>query len=525
LIEPTEADAARRCELCLQLGNAAWRAGDGRSARASFEEAARIARRLDAPELFARAALGYVTGLGGFLLFARFEVGDTGADLLEEALERLPVDDSALRARILARLAVEMYSADELVEQRLRLSEEAISTARRLRDSEALVTALHARHWALAPPDLVLERLANSEEILRVAGEIGSREMAFLAHNARFDAALERCDGDGVDVEIEAMAQVAEDLRQPFYRWHVDCLRVVRATLDGRFAEAEELANEALRLGRSHFSEYAGYVFGYAQIVAIRWAQGRLAQLRAVLAPHGERYPWVPRWRDALVAAECGDEEAARVELERHGARGFADLSRDGLWLIHLCALAECAVLIGEERRAADLHELLRPYAEHNAVSYTLQPFGPVALRLGMLARVLGRWEEAERQFETAARCCEGLGASAVRARVAFEHARMLIARGEGDDRARARELLGEGVQLADDSDATGLLARISALADELEPAERARVSVTKAIKTAIRAVRHESPELAEHLTASIRTGRFCRYAPPGAAPPRWRLN
>jgi hypothetical protein len=55
-----------------------------------------------------------------------------------------------------------------------------------------------------------------------------------------------------------------------------------------------------------------------------------------------------------------------------------------------------------------------------------------------------------------------------------------------------------------------------------VSPAERARVSATKAIKTAIGAVKRESPALAAHLTASIQTGRFCRYAPPGEAPPRW---
>jgi hypothetical protein len=56
-------------------------------------------------------------------------------------------------------------------------------------------------------------------------------------------------------------------------------------------------------------------------------------------------------------------------------------------------------------------------------------------------------------------------------------------------------------------------------------PAERARISVTKAIKTAIRMIERESPELGSHLASSIQTGRFCRYAPPGEAPPRWQLR
>jgi hypothetical protein len=55
-------------------------------------------------------------------------------------------------------------------------------------------------------------------------------------------------------------------------------------------------------------------------------------------------------------------------------------------------------------------------------------------------------------------------------------------------------------------------------------PAERARVSVTKAIRSAIKTIERHSPALGEHLGSSIRTGQFCSYAPPGEVPPRWRL-
>ncbi len=50
-------------------------------------------------------------------------------------------------------------------------------------------------------------------------------------------------------------------------------------------------------------------------------------------------------------------------------------------------------MLVRDERRAAELYELLSPYGERNAVSLSTMPFGPVALRLGMLAALLGRWE------------------------------------------------------------------------------------------------------------------------------------
>jgi hypothetical protein len=68
---------------------------------------------------------------------------------------------------------------------------------------------------------------------------------------------------------------------------------------------------------------------------------------------------------------------------------------------------------------------------------------------------------------------------------------------------------------------AAGLDGRDRALAT---PAERARVSVTKATRTAIRTIGRHCPALGDHLAASIHTGRFCSYAPPGETPPAWSL-
>jgi tetratricopeptide (TPR) repeat protein len=51
---------------------------------------------------------------------------------------------------------------------------------------------------------------------------------------------------------------------------------------------------------------------------------------------------------------------------------------------------------------------------------------------------------------------------------------------------------------------------------------ERARVAVTKSIKTAIESIRACNPLLGRHLSNSIRTGHFCCYAPSETA--RWQL-
>src|SRR5262249_23099621 len=170
--------------------------------------------------------------------------------------------------------------------RRVAVSEQAIEMARRLGDSKALVTALHSRYWALTTPGMALERLEHTEEMLRVAKETVSPGMEVLAPNARFHCFLELCDGRGMEAESEAMTELAGRLRQPFYRWHTICVRTLRATLDGRFLDAERLAGEALELARVRLNEFATYIFRYAQMLAIRWAQGRLPELWPEIEDH-----------------------------------------------------------------------------------------------------------------------------------------------------------------------------------------------------------------------------------------------
>ncbi len=677
LLQPAETAAERRCEILLRLGDVQSRSADTEGARLSFDEAASTARRTGIPEILARAALGYVTsavpvrlGFGGLLITALFEEGRTGVALLEEALGALPEGEGSLRARVLARLATELYTTNQ-TERRLTLGQEAVDMALRLGDPEALVEALHGRHWATLAPDSAHDRLANAQQMLLVATGAGEEEPAFLARHARLHCFLEFCDVGGVDAELDAMTHLAGRIRQPFYVWHAACLRAMRSMLEGRLDEAERQVREALEIGRLRQSEYVTYMFEYAQMVCIRWMQGRLDEVRDQIREHGERYAGIARWRDALAAAELGDERAARAEVERHARNDFADLPRDGLWILHMCALAQACVLICDERRAALLYEQLTPYADRNAISVSTMPFGPVAMRLGMLATQLERWDEAERHFALAAERCDAMGARAIRAIVLAEHARMLLARGAQGDAARAADLLAEAKVICEELNMAGILERVSrlsppapvgagpdapratfrregqywtvaydgemarlldrkglrhianliaapgrevhvlelvgaaegdsterldeetaraltttrldgteavldpkakeayrrrlrelseeleearawhdperaarldaeidALVAELErslglggrdrglpsPAERARVNVTKAIRTAIGVISKECPQLGQHLAASIRTGRFCSYAPPGREPPPWAL-
>jgi hypothetical protein len=54
--------------------------------------------------------------------------------------------------------------------------------------------------------------------------------------------------------------------------------------------------------------------------------------------------------------------------------------------------------------------------------------------------------------------------------------------------------------------------------------AERARVSVTRAIRSSLARIGEESPELGKHFERTVRTGTFCVYDPDPRAPIDWRL-
>jgi len=55
--------------------------------------------------------------------------------------------------------------------------------------------------------------------------------------------------------------------------------------------------------------------------------------------------------------------------------------------------------------------------------------------------------------------------------------------------------------------------------------AERARISVTKALRTAIGRIAAHQPALGEHLQRSVRTGSFCAYDPDPSIPVTWTLG
>ncbi|HVN83820.1 MAG TPA: AAA family ATPase [Candidatus Binatia bacterium] len=95
---------------------------------------------------------------------------------------------------------------------------------------------------------------------------------------------------------------------------------------------------------------------------------------------------------------------------------------------------------------------------------------------------------------------------------------------------ADLRDQFAEAMQFNDLARAAALRQHIETLTDDLTTSrstaevERARINVTRAIKTAIRRIAKADPHLGHHLNTCIRTGTLCRYVPDPRVDMRWRV-
>ena len=306
-----------RAEVLLALGDARLRSGDAASADRCFDEAAAAARALGDPGMLARAALG-TAGLAVNVAPVR----DRVRALLEEALDGL-AEDSALRPRLLARLAIELYYAPP-AELRERLSAEALAAGRRA-GGPALLEALGARHVALWSPAHTEERLAIADELVAAARAAGDRVAELQGINWRVVDLFEVGDRDALTAAIAEHERLAAELRLPSFAWYVPMWRATLALLGGRLEEAQRLSEQGARIGRLAHDENADLLFG-VQRRSIRMSGGDLPDEddAAVIGRSIERSPARPAWlaARALWSTVSGDLGRARRELEAGRRRG-----------------------------------------------------------------------------------------------------------------------------------------------------------------------------------------------------------
>jgi DNA-binding SARP family transcriptional activator/tetratricopeptide (TPR) repeat protein len=418
----------RRAELLIGLGEAHLRAGDVPAARERFSEAARAA---DDPALLARAALGR----SGLSVTVLGHDPDTVA-LLERALGA--VGDDALRARLLGRLAIELYHSPP-VERREELSGEAVALARRAGDPAALIDALSARHVALWSPPHLDERLAIADEMIALA--TGDRERALQGHNWRVLDLLEHGDVAAAEQEIDVHAVLADELRLPGYQWWAPMWRAMLAFMRGDVDEAVRLRAEAVEIGR-RASDQVAELFNWIQAVFLDLEREPVAPDTDLDVPDRVAVQAVQsafRSDLPLLYAEMGRTADAQRELATLADGGFAGVASDMNWLASMTGLGQAAALLSDSARAAELYALMLAYRGRAVlVGRAALCLGPVEMQLGILASALGHFDAAEQHLAAASTWAAAVGARQWVVWTQVHRADLDVRRGDGAARAGA---------------------------------------------------------------------------------------
>jgi ATP/maltotriose-dependent transcriptional regulator MalT len=453
-------DDTQLCTLLLALGEAQTKAGDFLQASSTFQRAADLARTLGAPEVLAHAAVGFQE--------ARWRPGLPGEPavrLLEEALHALPEADSVLRARALAGLASALSFTGRR-DQAVAVAQQSIAMAHRLADPRTLATVLiFSLHVFHGQPEDITTCLAYATEIVRLAEETGEREMAVDGRGWLTAALLRLGDIQELDVQLAVRSRLAQELQYPHHLYMSAVQQVMRALLDGRFAEGEQLAQQALAIGQ-RLQQAEGVDGSFAmQMFTLRREQGRLHELAPVVRHFVQQHGAASTWRPglALIYSELGREREARAVFEQLAAHDFADLPQDNLWLTCVTYLAEVCTFLGDARRAATLYQLLLPHNGYTVVIGAAEIcYGAASRYLGLLATTMERWEDAAQHFEDALAMNARMGARPWLAHTQHQYAVMLLARHQPGDRDKAMSLLHEALTTASELGMHALERRIA---------------------------------------------------------------
>jgi hypothetical protein len=444
------ATPASRCELLLSLAEAMTKTGPDPAAARVLGEAVRLARHAGEPRLLAAAAL----------LNAQYldfnAPSDTAVTLLREAVQTLDQADYALRARVLARLAIALAPqpalAKDAAEQAVRDAQEALADAApggpgppgppghepaRPRmpgpgdrtAARALAAALTARQhvlWGTQDPG---QALTGASEIVAAAQRADDPEAELDGWVLRLTHLLELGDGPASQRVLPELDRLAETLHHPAARLVALSRRSTLAALTGDLEHAAELARQAWQTGQADSIPDAGAVY---------WGQLFAVWLHTDLPGGDER--WMDRELRDLVArshlsvahaaalvqvdAANGATEQASGRLDELISTGLEDLRPDMVYVWALTQLARGCSVLRAARHAPRLYQALAPYGGRTAVAAgAVMCAGSTDFYLAGLAALAGDTQAAERHYRAAISCHRRLGARPMLAHTLHEYA------------------------------------------------------------------------------------------------------
>ncbi|MCK9901169.1 hypothetical protein CC117_02120 [Parafrankia colletiae] len=501
LIDDVAIDPADRAVLLLDLAEAGYQNGQVTEAIAQCVRVGALAARLGRADLAVRAALvvrGIESPAANEEIIALCERarallegfpaadGSTCADGASAA-DRSPAAETTPPAgipaggvdgpyaQVLARQAValtEIGGADAADT----LSRRALAHAERSADSSALVDALHARERLVTGPDGVHERLRLGARLRELGsgpttgpttGSTAARPDAALWGGVwRIDAAFQLGAVAVVDDEILALERVVGRLGWPLAQWHLLRARTTRAVLAAQYAQAEELALDALSAAR-RTQDFTAVIQSYALLQEPLRHTGRFTAHEPELSTGalGVLVPVVCAIF-GLYLLDAGEVDRA-AELFDRLRPALETLPVDGRWLPTVAGAGELAAHFGDQDTAGRCYRALLPHDGYHLGSASGYR-GTVARVLGVLAVALNEQDLADQHLDRAATMEQRAGAPGELARAWLAHARVLRTRSGPGDRARALFLADQCARSARRLGMAPVLTSVTALVDDL---------------------------------------------------------
>ncbi|MGH9009817.1 MAG: hypothetical protein ACRDYF_08235, partial [Acidimicrobiia bacterium] len=381
-------------------------------------------------------------------------------ELLEEALAAQGDADTAVRARLAARLAGQLYWVPGSLARRQALAAESVDVARRLDDPGALAACIDSTTFAVWIPGEAERRRAAGHEIVSLAGEVGDHELTLKGHAWCHIASLEESDPVALDDALTAYEACAVEVGQARYQWYALTRRTMQAILAGDLDRGEAMARLALASGRAKGEGDAETLF--ACQMSLVWherpSSDAAEELDALRRLHAANPPRVPTLT-AMAGAHCsvlalgaGREAEARAELDRLREISLVSLEPSLAWTALVAKVATALARVGAEAEMTTLYEVILPAANLNAFCFGAASYwGSLSHHLGVLATRIGLWDDAEAHFARAAETHERLGARVWLARTRLETAALLAARNRPGETLRRHAMLDSALAAAEE--------------------------------------------------------------------------
>ena len=457
-LHETAGDDEREAELLLKLATATSALSASPEIADLRRRAADLAERAGGFELMARALTQFQDAASNL---PNNHAGQReAAELIEAALARCPEDSHVSRALLLAASARPLAAGartdneqhvtgrlsvagirDPRLEERL---QGAVAAARQSGRPEILSYALIRLRTFITSPDTLELRLELTEEGLALV-ENTSHELAeYEARLFRHEDLLEVGDVDGARIQARAMLRLGERMRAEGVEVVAKSLLATHAIADGPLQEGKRLLFESRaldeKLGNTSNSQFR---FGI-QLLSLRWHEGRIGELYSGYRRTVDVFPRMDAARAALalICAESGRLDEARVELNHLCERPVAAIPRDYMWWQTVVCMACAAIATRSTSVAVALYDAVSQYADRNASIAGAVSLGSAQLVLARLAALLERGDEAVGHFERALAFNIRTRQQVWVSRTRFHYAEMLLARGHGSDGERAAELL-----------------------------------------------------------------------------------